>query len=175
MGQYYKAILLDKKKKKVIGHVEPHAYDNGAKLMEHSWIGNNFVAAVESLLLDTPHPLAWGGDYADSEPSKKASEHNLYSLSGGRSELKPEHTVDSDTVPFILNHDKKLFIDKRKGVDDNGMIIHPLPLMTAEGNGRGGGDYRGESEIVGQWARDMISVSKEVPEEFTEFIFDLTE
>jgi hypothetical protein len=37
-------------------------------------------------------------------------------------------------------------------------------LLTAEGNGRGGGDFEGIGEkFVGTWARDIISVEKELP------------
>jgi len=42
-------------------------------------------------------------------------------------------------------------------------------------NGRGGGDFRGESDLVGSWARDLISVSKELPTGYKELIFDLVE
>ena len=50
-----------------------------------------------------------------------------------------------------------------------GWQIHPLPLLTAEGNGRGGGDYHGTNmEMVGAWARCRLGLVKEVPEGFTE-------
>ena len=50
MGQYYKAILLDKNtKEKIIGWVSSYQYKNGAKLMEHSWIKNTFVKSVENI------------------------------------------------------------------------------------------------------------------------------
>lgn len=50
MGQYYTAILLDKKKEKIVGNILPHDYGSGAKLMEHSWMNNSFVQSVESML-----------------------------------------------------------------------------------------------------------------------------
>jgi hypothetical protein len=44
-------------------------------------------------------------------------------------------------------------------------------LLTAEGNGRGGGDYNGENkEQIGIWARDIISSEKEKPEEYEELV-----
>ena len=47
---------------------------------------------------------------------------------------------------------------------------HPLPLLVAEGNCRGGGDYNGINEnIVGSWARDVISVENNIQEGYTEF------
>jgi hypothetical protein len=47
--------------------------------------------------------------------------------------------------------------------------------LTCEGNGRGGGDYRGESPLIGSWARDVISVSDTKPKDFEELVFDLVE
>jgi hypothetical protein len=55
-------------------------------------------------------------------------------------------------------------------------ILHPLSLLTAEGNGAGGGDYRGSNEIiVGSWARDVISIDEEIPENYTELICKFNE
>jgi len=48
-------------------------------------------------------------------------------------------------------------------------------LLTCEGNGRGGGDFRGESELVGLWSRNLISVSEELPEGYTELEFNIVE
>lgn len=63
--------------------------------------------------------------------------------------------ADEDGCNCILvNHTKNLFVDTRKHAE-----IHPLPLLTCEGNGRGGGDYSGpHMEYVGSWARDILSV-----------------
>jgi hypothetical protein len=54
--------------------------------------------------------------------------------------------------------------------------IHPLPLLTCEGNGRGGGDYYGEdtNNLVGSWARNIIEPTNKKPtDEFIELLFDL--
>jgi hypothetical protein len=61
--------------------------------------------------------------------------------------------------------------------DGDGWRIHPLPLLTCEGNGRGGGDYRGESDLVGRWSRDLISVEPVLAEleGYKEITFDLIE
>ena len=42
-------------------HFYSHDYNNGLKLMEHSWLGNTFVNAVCSELVDTPNRLVWCG------------------------------------------------------------------------------------------------------------------
>lgn len=80
---------------------------------------------------------------------------------------------------YLVNHTKKEFVDKSKTPkDDDGWCIHPLPLLTCEGNGRGGGDFRGESKLIGIWARDIIGVvtkKSDIPKDYTEIMFDLKE
>lgn len=72
---------------------------------------------------------------------------------------------------YIINHTKKEYVDIKHVECENPEIwgskywfIHPLPLLTCEGCGRGGGDYHQSVEhpsykYVGAWARDIISVS----------------
>lgn len=54
------------------------------------------------------------------------------------------------------------------------IIVHPLPLLVCEGNGRGGGDYCGPGEDdCGRWARDVISLERSKPSSekgYVEFI-----
>lgn len=50
------------------------------------------------------------------------------------------------------------------------MILHPLPLLTAIGNGQGGGDYYGINQsVVGKWFWDELSISTSAPEEYEGF------
>jgi hypothetical protein len=202
MGQYYKpCILADKteetQSEKVLGWVYSHEYNNGLKLMEHSWLRNDFVNTFEKLLSPrgkfNKARVVWAGDYADGEPEMthqneegRAVEVNLYELCENENKLKPKRVTKSN-YRFILNHTKKQFVDKEKvpvseyWTDDKTgkkypFTIHPLPLLTCEGNGRGGGDFRGDERgQVGVWARHSISVANKVPNGYTEFTFDLTE
>jgi hypothetical protein len=76
---------------------------------------------------------------------------------------------------FIVNHTKKLYVDKNLGLTGS-YDFHPLPLLTADGNGRGGGDYRGDDlELVGQWARDIISLELEAPLGYEELVCEFGE
>ncbi len=72
---------------------------------------------------------------------------------------------------FLINHTKKLYVDYSKlPKDKDGWIVNPLPLLTALGNGRGGGDYyedRPDYDKVGIWAHDILSIEFEIPEGFT--------
>ena len=64
MGRYYGAVSIDKKE-----YLERYDYGNGAKLMEHSYIGNFFVEAVVSRLEEgrawANTRIVWAGDYGD--------------------------------------------------------------------------------------------------------------
>ncbi|MBP3917366.1 hypothetical protein [Clostridium sp.] len=78
-------------------------------------------------------------------------------------------------VRYFYNVDKKEFIDinRCRITSEYGHIIHPLPLLTADGNGLGLGDYhvRGDDDefIVGSWAGDRIVASYEFDNEYNDF------
>jgi hypothetical protein len=177
MGQYYKPILLEDKTNEdgsetIIGHLESWSYGNGAKLMEHSWIENEFVERVESILAKRASRIVWAGDYADYEPNK---EENLYEMTTEDGHLHTEQPTK--TFRYIINHTMKEYVDKQRVFPDkDGWQIHPLPLLTCEGNGRGGGDYGGnDKNLVGLWARNTISVSNDIPDGYEELLFTLHE
>ena len=179
MGQYYKPISIDKKQ-----YVYSHEYDNGLKLMEHSWIGNQFVGVVEDLIAEGGDwhgdRIVWAGDYADEEKNRKS---NLFSLTEkADSKIHPEPTKNK--YRYVLNMDTKEYVDTKKiplsdVYEENGkewpFTIHPLPLLTCEGNGRGGGDFHKDDPLVGIWARNRVSVSTRKPKGYTEIEFNLFE
>lgn len=181
MGQYYKPCILKKNKKTVEKWLLAHDFDNGLKLMEHSWIENPFVKTFECLIHNNPQIVVWAGDYADKckglttcayercKDTNKIQKPERYS-----NELFELSVLDS---LFVINHSKKVYVNKANVISKDGWRIHPLPLLTCEGNGRGGGDYRGDDSrgLVGSWARDLISVSDKVPDGFKEIGFDLYE
>jgi hypothetical protein len=160
MGQYYIAIILAEKSDKkeyIRTYLDPNMYHNGAKLVEHSYINNNFMKVIENLIgpngMFYKSRLVWAGDYADAEPN---SDVNLFKMCDAKTPLVSDESIVSYT--YIVNHTKKVYVKKNNG-------MHPLPLLTAEGNGRGGGDYYGPNmDIVGTWARDVISMEEEAPD-----------
>lgn len=84
---------------------------------------------------------------------------NLYT----KAEKKPklEASANDTEIRFLINTDKMQFVDLWDVPYVDGHRVHPLPLLTAEGNGRGGGDYTGLSmNLVGTWARDNITVAE---------------
>ena len=177
MGQYYKVIILAEKtdiREFIRASFEPFAYNNGNKLMEHAYIDGNFMNVIEYILCPLgmfyKSRIIWAGDYAENEPKLY---QNLYNLSENKlyNPVLPENYNNIiKKYRYIINHTKKQYVDKKD------RILHPLALLTAEGNGAGGGDYYGSNEIlVGSWARDVISIDEEIPENYTEFVCEFTE
>lgn len=178
MGQYYKAVILKDNKKTVVKFMSSWDYSNGSKLMEHSWIGNNFVRAFETLIFRKPQIVVWAGDYADECKARKS---NIYQRCLDKLKVNPlsYESLDVD-FRYVINHNKKLFVDKTKvrkstagWIGDSDYRIHPLPLLTCEGNGQGGGDFFGDDSkrLVGSWARQLISIDNVVPEGYSELSF----
>lgn len=168
MGQYYYAVIIDSAGK-ILVWMDASMYNNGLKLSEHSYVGNNFVSTFEFSLspegIYNKSRVVWAGDYADKEPEQ---EKNLYEQCDEYKLIRP---AEKKTLKyrFLVNHTKKQYADKSK------WEMHPLPLLTAEGNGRGGGDIQDAPSCVGSWARDVISVEESLPEgeDFQEVVCDL--
>lgn len=153
-------------------HLYTHDYGNGLKLMEHSYIGNNMMNVIDRLLLPDglwyKQAIVWAGDYADEDEDGTT----LYSKLEDDKKIMPK-TIPEEAIPeeykYLVNHDKKVFVDMSKVKPDGyNLRIHPLPLLTAEGCGRGGGDFHGEDSRIGTWARNRISIEKDKPENFEE-------
>jgi hypothetical protein len=180
MGQYFKPAILAKNKKTVSAFLYSWDYNNGLKLMEHSWIGNNFVRAFESLIHKNPQIVVWAGDYAAPCKSRKS---NVYRRCLDKVRQRPANNLTDSDCRFVVNHTKKEFVDTSKVIPvDSAWAsdeerIHPLPLLTCEGNGQGGGDYFGKADrhLVGTWARNLISVEPEAPENYKELIVSFNE
>lgn len=104
MGQYYKAINVDKKE-----YINPHAYDCGAKLMEFSYIdstldGNDFTNALHSLMQNEwrGDRVYVVGDYADFTRSNDIDDLWLPVLEELKKEFKGLGTKDKDGYEITL-------------------------------------------------------------------------
>jgi hypothetical protein len=165
MGQYYKPTNLD-----TMEQLYSHDFDNGLKLMEHSYIGNNFMKVAERML--SPNGswhrcrLVWAGDYMDKGLFLPAGcDGTVYDMG---TEIKPDLSTLPEAGRYLINHTKKLCLDLTKekgngetwGDSTKPIIIHPLSLLTASGNGQGGGDFHSGKgfKLIGTWAGDIISL-----------------
>jgi len=174
MGQYYKAVSL-----KNLEFLTSRDFESGAKLMEHSWSRNTYVGAVCNLLSPggawENSGIVWAGDYADEElfvpdDFENKKDVNLYQIATINDVITDDlKNFTGIVMNIIINHTLKEFVDVNKCPDTDGWIIHPLPLLTASGNGRGGGDYNGDNEeLVGTWAGHSISTNIISPSDYTE-------
>ena len=177
MGQYYEVLAEDKDGKRTVYNRRVDGEYTAAKLMEHSWWRNPFCSALSATLVDNPRRIAWVGDYAEGGECE-ALGFNYDDVWGENVSTtgvsKSDFTLDS--VRYLVNEDKRRYVDLAKYKDacrdDSGWVIHPIPLLTCIGNGRGGGDYHpaeGVSyEWVGTWAFDHIMLSNALPDGYEE-------
>lgn len=148
-----------------------YEYYNGLKLMEHSWWNNLFVKRLAASLVDKPAKVAWVGDYAEDKECE-ALGFSYSDVCGDNAKYEYPGPVDwsMDNVSYLVNNTKKEYVDLKdykERSNDGGWIINPIPLLTAVGNGRGGGDYhKGGTcyDLVGTWAFNEIYLTNDKPE-----------
>lgn len=155
MGQYFHPIIVTKKEKL---EFNPHNFYEGLKLMEHSYFGVPMVEVIMQYLhdkeTDKPH-LVWMGDYGGPIDIEVNGEHQHIQFSNCVNYAPSIRYYN--TYRYIINHDKEEYVDLVKCRENSD--VHPLPLLTANGNGQGGGDYLGsDMDLVGSWAGDRIAV-----------------
>ena len=160
MGQYYNAVLKDKE-----GKFHSYYSTNGLKLMEHSWFLNDFVNEVCKKILNNPNQVAWVGDYAEPNDFEEKLHQFIDNRTNFEQGLSSKDNFNCLGL-FLVNEDDKTYIDMTKyyntsikSSENDDWVIHPLPLLTAMGNGLGGGDYRGINEdLIGIWAGKIIQL-----------------
>ena len=141
MGQYFRPIILTHKNT-IKGWFNPYDTDNGAKMIEHSYINNELCCAVENYLIEKPARLIWAGDYANNE---NGMDMNLYQLA---SEKKDKHITNFNTSSlgkgwYVINYDMKEYYSRdnlpKMKMGDWIYTKNPLPMLTGEGIEHGGG------------------------------------
>ena len=192
MGQYYKPMLLkedyNKEEQPFICYAYTWDFDNGLKLMEHSYVGNYVTRQMEKELA-TEHygtRLVWAGDYADENENWKDEMGNALNVfcysdlleeRGISLKINPDDYDKLKSYRYAVNLDKKEYVKIPRRRKDK-LVIHPLPLLCADGNGRGGGDFHAKFDrydYVGVWAYDHIGVTNKKPEGFKEITPDFQE
>jgi hypothetical protein len=177
MAQYYIAIILDEDKKATKEHIRaylsPERFDSGGKLMEHSYIDNHLMKTMEYLISPEgpfyKSRVVWAGHYARPEYYRG---DNLYRMVGDKTKEYTNDMATHGVYNYIVNHTKSEYTDKKCGKS----YIHPLSLLTSEGNGAGGGDYTGDDgNLCGIWARDVISMEDTIPRGYSKLVLNFEE
>lgn len=195
MGQYYRAAILGRRYG-FKGTIRPYNYGTGTKLMEHSYVGNMFVNAVLAEIMNQPQRVAWIGDYSDSQETFETSlykdkiDFDYFDKIYGYVWDSRKRVLHPHAIPFrqpedyerfyLINHSRKSYVDlgKCKERDDFGYIVSPLPLLTACGNGQGGGDYYSaypDCDKCGLWAFDLLEFAGAHPRNYTEEVYEFVE
>jgi len=181
MGQYYHPVInyygdvLYSNRKVKGGDYEM------AKLIEHSYFGNTLMDAVASILHNYETKLAWVGDYAEGGEVEKITngEASYTECWGGTDENGDEIEDKAQTIfdkvkfdyshKYLINLTKKEYIsfDDYMAKATNEWQYNPISILTAIGNGHGGGDYHSKSKknmaLVGTWAWDKITIDDDKP------------
>ena len=174
-------------------------YD-GDKLMEHSYVDTAFTMGLASMLINHPKRIVWVGDYADEvawgdelflvNPKVWADKpnvdiptyHEAWPCDNSERSVNEAFCFSWEGLKLI-NHDKKVYVDMETYIRNNTVkvgkwlvSVSPLSLLTAVGNGRGSGDYRGtDMDKVGKWAWNLIEFSKSVPDGYEELTLGFKE
>ena len=185
MGQYYTTIIkIDTEIEDRIIKIDNDCFAiwSGLKLMEHSWLGCEWADLLALQLYKQTCRVAEVGDYADEFPlhsiaHRKQFEECIKTATGLEALMKDGKWVGFDyNNKYLINLDKEVYIDFNSYIekckDKYGDVASPMNLLTAQGNGRGGGDYHNCYpcfDLVGTWAWDLICIKDEKPEGFEEF------
>lgn len=173
MGAYYQAAL--KYPDDIWFRYDTWKLDNGAKLMEHSYILNPYVNLITHKIHYKPAHLVWLCDYHEEE------DFTWDTIPEGKirkNEIRKAQTA----LPCVLyvNLTRKEYFSLRKVLQIAGKslmkikpllyaelhkykntyfttVIHPLPLLTnSETESAGGGDYDLDYKLRSCWAKDLI-------------------
>lgn len=175
MGQYYRAMNTE-----TLEFLDSSDFGCGQKLTESSWVGNSYLGAVMALMSPGGKwykmPIIWDGDYYGGDNG----EINYYCISEedgkdvfikGIKKLSKEDQLKCK----LVNHTKKEYVDYQDSPDRDGLIMNPLPLLTALGNGRGGGDYSSSNPNyakIGPWAGNILSIeTDDIPDDYKKVFY----
>ena len=179
MGQYYRAMLLDKNWPKVYKL-------NGRKMMEHSRYGNGDMERIEYVLSKNQAHVFWVWDYSNMSALcwwdyKPFEEEEIE-----YEDKKLEHKEGK--VYYLVNNTKKEYINmtaQENNVwlqDNDKWVVHPLWLLCRAETEEAGWDYHNQFpnyDKQGYWCGDLISVMEvdwDRTEEFKYFNYrDMTD
>lgn len=184
MGQYYKFMNIDKKQR-------CDRNKHMLKLLEHSYIENEYCMDILSLLNDEwkGNRVLHVGDYAEGTDGTTTCkiigqiekdyelEKTVYHWQDTFEDIEPNKV--NQRIRYVYNLDKKEYIDLVKQplqwiwLEKNKLHfskINSFALLIGCGNEQGGGDYRLVNRLqVGSWAGDHFVSSDSLLEEYKDF------
>jgi len=145
-----------------------HELGNGLKLMEHSYLNNNYCEAIEWKLLNKKKSLVWLCDYHEKDMMTELTWNNTKE---GSIKEAPDTYTEHSPVKYIINHSIQMYFEKQelsKLLENEEWMIHPLPILTNSDDGAmGGGDYHEDDSRRGTWCGHTIEVrTSDVPSSY---------
>ena len=183
MGQYYNIAFSDADgQHTTITDRQVEGADDYvfAKLMEFCWWGTPTSLSLLTILSRQPSRILVLGDYAEHWELPTSYNCPNYAEMWNRDDDYSKLPAPDENLDIIgkyfVNHTKKVYF----GVDEyiassskkyywskEPMVINPIILLCAIGNGEGGGDYDYHDpvnkELVGTWAWDELQIMDEIP------------
>lgn len=184
MGQYYRFINLDKQEK-----CDRNMYP--LKLTEHSYVGNDYCNDILTLLKDKweGDRIIHVGDYATGSDNTTTSHlisqlekefnpiESFFNYGEYFNNIEPDKV--NKKIRYVYNLDKKEFVDLYHqpieniwyGEGEAGFAkFNSFALLTACGNGQGGGDYHGANEeYIGSWVGDHFVSSEKKLDKYKDY------
>ena len=143
-------------------------FDDGLKLMEHSYLENTYVNFVVGLLENNPSNLIWLCDYANGHINWKNVDEVKTTEFG---------KLKTFTDGYLINHSKNEYVDLatyKLQMDTGDWIVHPLPILTnSETDTQGGGDLHTIVKYRNRWSNNLIEYSSTVDESYTDITEEL--
>ena len=183
MGQYWNICIVNKKNNKRSFYYPT----GGIKLMEHSYLGNDTTDFICHQIENKPHYVVWYGDYVNSKEDTIVAEGSSF-----KGRMSSKYLLNKESEPcgdcerfiyegkVLVNHDTKEYLsfDEYKEAclsisdpEDYDWVVHPLALLTACSNGKGGGDYHCDKatniDKVGRWSMHLLEITTKAPEGYT--------
>lgn len=166
--------------------------------MRVAWIGDYSDDVTQGKWGDEPYQKIDHRKF--KEIFGKIWEQEEQDKSVGKRKIRPESPLAFQDVNdfvgwYLVNHNQRKFLDLGAYAQKNKwresckdwrtgktetweMCVNPLPLLTACGNDRGGGDYYSshpDFDQVGTWAFDLIEFTELKPEGYEEVHYSFTE
>ncbi len=164
MGSYYECTINGERH-------DTHDLNSGLKLMEHSYLNNEYCLAMEFKILNNPSEVVWLCDYSEEDNLSKWTWDTTEEIA-----YPPVSQIFQQSSIFIVNHTKKVYYNKdevRRQYRKDGRSkwhINPLPILTnSEPTSMGGGDYHPEDSRRGTWCGDTIEARVDKLEEFSTY------
>jgi len=173
MGAYFQATIEREHDKK---RYCTHTCGNGLKLLEHGYIGNNYVDSIMNLLHIEKGKLTWLCDYHEEPGMQWSDIEEVDKVSEYCTPIDKKYIIVNHTKKIIINIEKLIKLHNKDGRTT--LLIHPLPILcNSDNEAMGGGDYRKDDSTRSTWKGDLIEIiipelNEKVPENYEDVTKD---